>query len=521
MDFVVYCYHEISSAIKRRQQCENKKYHLRAVALGTGSKCIGKSKMSNTGDVLNDSHAEILARRSFVRFLYEELKRVYAGQPSDVFIKPSPSNDNRCSLRPGVTFHFFTSHTPCGDASIFPKSTRKEKTGSSDKRASPTGSLGSEFLKCADQSQKAEENDLNIENDNDSTEKDGNKVAALTNCQSSITEGCVNSCEYRNSNEITDVVSRKRKSGSPGMNKQQSEGSVDDENIGHVVKKARHSEDRSLKLKSASNDEAEDIYRTGAKCVPGGGQDLHAPATLYHTVGLLRTKPGRGDRTESLSCSDKMARWNVLGCQGALLSMLLAEPIYFASVTVGRSPFCKSAMGRALYMRLTSPDVSFPAPYHLHQPVFLQAPDQDFEASKAAVQREANLAAKSGTSNQNIVPSSAAIAWFDSSQTNGSDHDVTVSGRRQGITKTDVNKPKARSRVCSWSLFRCFHDLLDETDPELLPTALRIENRKQLTYANAKLLAVPYQLAWAQLRECVFDTWLQKPRSFLNFTVES
>ena len=56
----------------------------------------------------------------------------------------------------------------------------------------------------------------------------------------------------------------------------------------------------------------------------------------YHCYGVLRTKPGRADSptTASMSCSDKIAAWNVLGLQGALGSLLFTQ-LCVDSIVIG------------------------------------------------------------------------------------------------------------------------------------------------------------------------------------------
>ncbi|XP_029881253.1 tRNA-specific adenosine deaminase 1 isoform X11 [Aquila chrysaetos chrysaetos] len=88
------------------------------VAMGTGTKCIGQNKMRKTGDILNDSHAEIVAKRSFQRYLLHQIWLAASHQQCSIFIPGTETG--KWKLKPNTIFVFFSSHTPCGDASIIP-----------------------------------------------------------------------------------------------------------------------------------------------------------------------------------------------------------------------------------------------------------------------------------------------------------------------------------------------------------------------------------------------------------------
>lgn len=90
---------------------------IKVLSLGTGSKCIGKSSMSPKGDILNDSHAEVIARRGFLKYLYFEIISYNKTYSSEVLYK----DECTFGIKESVKFYFVTSMSPCGDASIMQK----------------------------------------------------------------------------------------------------------------------------------------------------------------------------------------------------------------------------------------------------------------------------------------------------------------------------------------------------------------------------------------------------------------
>ncbi|XP_061878347.1 tRNA-specific adenosine deaminase 1 isoform X2 [Entelurus aequoreus] len=412
------------------------------LSLGTGTKCIGKTTMSPKGDVLNDSHAEVIARRGCVRYLIQELRRAVSGKGSSVFCQAE--RQGKWRLQPGVSFVFFSSHTPCGDASIIPMT---------DSQSQP--------CTCVTSMMK------------DGGASEGGLKRKSKTCTASTKKFCLQEHHTEETKLDLDEDSKRCFSWRDG------------DKSGPIL-------------------QVPDIHRTGAKCVKGGLADPLRPGIGYHSTGLLRVKPGRGEPTLSLSCSDKLARWAVLGFQGALLAHYLEGALYFNTVVVGMCNYSHQSMQRALYTRCRHVS-DLAAGFSACRPVFLQS-KLEFPFSQA----QTELQHKAGQGR--ITPCGAAISWC-----NVSDQplDVTASGYKQGVTKKALGTVHARSALCKLELFHSFLSLVSDTDDAALPDSLR---RKDLhTYLDYKEASEAYQQSWRQLRNQVFPLWPRGDRNLLLF----
>ncbi|XP_026318355.1 double-stranded RNA-specific editase Adar isoform X2 [Hyposmocoma kahamanoa] len=79
----------------------------------------------------------------------------------------------------------------------------------------------------------------------------------------------------------------------------------------------------------------------------------------------------QGERLLTMSCSDKVARWCVVGLQGALLSHLV-RPVYLHSLVLG-SLLHPHHMYRALCGRIEAYITSLPPPFRLVRPLLARA----------------------------------------------------------------------------------------------------------------------------------------------------
>ncbi|KAG1753675.1 adenosine deaminase/editase [Suillus paluster] len=226
----------------------------------------------------------------------------------------------------------------------------------------------------------------------------------------------------------------------------------------------------------------------------------------YSLFGVLRTKPGRADspQTLSLSCSDKIARWNALGIQGALGSAFF-HPIYLTRIIIGEVPqdlhdVVKSDCERAFWGRLQ--DISgLPEGYSLSRPK-VQFTSVMFVHSKSA-QEHSSPARRS---------CNESLTWVADSP---SPYEVLINGLKRGVP------PKHRYKTIFWpklskvSLFRLYRKT---KSLENLPL-----ESETTTYHQAKESMNQYQMA----KSCLlgegrpFSGWIRSGVQWENFDSSS
>lgn len=143
----------------------------------------------------------------------------------------------------------------------------------------------------------------------------------------------------------------------------------------------------------------------------------------WHVTHVLRSKPGRGPISLSLSCSDKIMKRQFLGLQGGVLAKLLSQPIRFSSVTIA-GDFSEGSVKRALFERLPSNDVP--------HPTLFRARD-DFPCSQDNIRSRDCRTPRDDKHGESRDSSSSSVLWLRTAK--GSEHWVAVKGKLQGATK--------------------------------------------------------------------------------------
>ena len=201
-----------------------------------------------------------------------------------------------------------------------------------------------------------------------------------------------------------------------------------------------------------------------------------------------------GGRLVTMSCSDKVARWNVLGIQGALLSTFF-QPVYLHSIVIGSSHNLHH-LYRAVGGRIMDTEISSRLP-------------PGFRVNSPLINNTTNLG---GLEICEDAPS-YALTWA----AGWDDVEVVDTGVGR-ILWGEIREDGRSSRLCKTSLARKWLNL--STLPGVKKRE-RLDLETRVSYAEAKMACVQYDKAKNQLvttfRSRNLGGWMSKPKEWSDF----